>query len=433
MSDSRAFTYQELAINATSQTITCRYSVAGEEFVERVTIPGADLDLPGVREAATWYFLLAGVSYFKSSVPPIIDLGVVATSQAEQDFLLQFYREGLGEFAHKNALDLTHLTLIGPTLEPTKVETGLSDGNVLIPFGGGIDSIVTVSELAGLADRAALFVAERPGARFEAIERPAAVTNLPIQRAERLIDAKLLESASRGYLNGHVPVTGILSALAVLTAVSSGYGAVAMSNERSASSATIESDQGSVNHQWSKGLAFEQGFRSVLSKRLGGVEYFSFLRNRSELDIARQFAKLDRFHGSFRSCNRSFHQDPARRLDAWCGICDKCLFVDLILAPFMDRSQLDQIFAGAEPLESPALAAQLEVLVGVGAGERPFECVGDEAECREALLLTAQRDDRQGSTMIRDIASRIPRERPEAHELDIDFIPERYATPPRLD
>ena len=133
-----------------------------------------------------------------------------------------------------------------------------------MPFGGGIDSIVVVERVRRLAD-AALFVVNRPADRFEAIEAPATVTGLPIVRTEREIDPQLLRSAELGFLNGHVPVTGILSAIAVLAAVLENRDAVVMSNEWSASIPTLEHDGRPVNHQYSKGHAFEAAFRDVLA------------------------------------------------------------------------------------------------------------------------------------------------------------------------
>ena len=75
---------------------------------------------------------------------------------------------------------------------------------------------------------------------------------------------------------------------------------------------------------------------------------FSSLRPRTELWVAQRFARLTGYHRTFRSCNRAFHQDPAQRLDHWCGRCDKCCFIDLaLLAPYMDRSDLSAVFAAA--------------------------------------------------------------------------------------
>ena len=71
-----------------------------------------------------------------------------------------------------------------------------------------------------------------------------------------------------GFLNGHVPVTGILSAIAVVAALLDGRDAVVLSNEWSASVADAASRAGgAINHQWSKGMEFEAGFRQVLAGR----------------------------------------------------------------------------------------------------------------------------------------------------------------------
>ena len=430
MSDPGTFRYLGVDLDLDRSTVSCRYRLGAEEFVERAALPGADLSRAGVAEAAELYCLLAGVSYFKTRAPGRIDLGELATSATERAFLKRFFVEGLGEFALKNDLELSKLEVLGPERSAPDEIGAFDPGSVLIPFGGGLDSIVTVAELAPLTDRAALFVAERPGARFAAIEEAALVTGLEVLRAERSLDAKVLDSAARGYLNGHVPVTGVLSALGVLTAVAQGYGALAMSNERSASAATTEGPSGPVNHQWSKGAAFEAGFRELLSARLSGFEYFSWLRDRSELSIAQRFAELPEYHRVFRSCNRSFHQDPAARLETWCGRCDKCLFIDLVLAPHLPRAELREIFGGDEPIENEAMAAQLAVLVGAGEGPRPFECVGDEAECAQALLLAAARPDRAASPLLQRLAAEVAS--PPAPESSPTFIPERYAPRARL-
>ena len=267
-----------------------------------------------------------------------------------------------------------------------------------MPFGGGIDSIVTVEQVRRLAD-AALFVVSRPADRFDAIEQPAAVTGLEVVRAEREIDPQLLRSAELGFLNGHVPVTGILSAIAVLAAVLEDRDAVVMSNEWSASIPTLEYAGRPVNHQFSKSEQFEAAFRDVLAH--GPVPlpgYFSWLRDRTELWVGQEFAALEPYHDSFRSCNKAFYTERARRLDHWCGQCDKCCFIDLILAPFLPAEALRRIFAvTGEPLDDPGLAAKFRSLLGAGA--KPFECVGEVTECRAAVLLAARRDDRADRVM----------------------------------
>jgi hypothetical protein len=214
-------------------------------------------------------FLLAGVSYYKTAAPPVIDLGETALSETELAFLREFYLQGLGEFGYRNHLDLSSLRIEArrapaeaATLPEAQAEPS-GERRALVPFGGGIDSIVVVERVRRLAD-VALFVVNRPDDRFAAIEAPAAVTGLPVVRAEREIDPQLLRSAELGFLNGHVPVTGILSAIAVLAAVLEDRDAVVMSNEWSASVPTLEYDGRPVNHQFSKSDIFEAAFRDVL-------------------------------------------------------------------------------------------------------------------------------------------------------------------------
>jgi hypothetical protein len=286
----------------------------------------------------------------------------------------------------------------------------------LVPFGGGIDSIVTVEQVRERAD-VALFVVSRPGDRFAAIERPAAVSGLPVVRAEREIDPQLLRSAEFGFLNGHVPVTGILSAIAVLAAVLNDRDGVVMSNEWSASIPTMEDRGRPINHQYSKSESFEAAFRDVLAWTQAGLpDYFSLLRPRTELWVAERFAALKGYHGTFRSCNRAFHIDKSLRLDHWCGHCDKCCFIDLILAPFLPVAELEQIFAGGdlpsspgsrEPLADPAQADRFRALLGTSAGSKPFECVGEVSECRAAALLAARRADRADCKLLQELAAEV--------------------------
>ena len=95
----------------------------------------------------------------------------------------------------------------------------------------------------------------------------------------------------------------------------------------------------------------------MLAGALGpGFAYFSALRPFSELWVARRFAALTQYHDTFRSCNRAFHIDKSLRLDHWCGRCDKCCFIDLILAPFVPAADLERIFGGHEPLADSDMA-----------------------------------------------------------------------------
>src|ERR1019366_2440001 len=91
-------------------------------------------------------------------------------------------------------------------------------------------------------------------------------------------------------------------------------------------------------------------------------------------------------------CNRAFTQVVEQRLDTWCGECDKCLFINLMLAPFLSRATLREIFHH-EPLSDPNREAQLRVLVGAGLSFKPFECVGDPHESAVALDTVSEMDE----------------------------------------
>ncbi len=447
------FRYEGFATDPERGLLTCRYSLDGRQFAERVSLaPGPGWTTPAAQAAARLVYLLAGVSYYKTAAPPVIDLGDSVLTGPERAFLREFYLSGLGEYAYRNGLDLSGLRFEGGRpasgdrasgsgsagTAPARRLPGAAGLRPLIPFGGGIDSIVTVEGIRERTRDIALFVVSRPGDRFDAIERPAAVSGLPVVRAGREIDPQLLRSAELGFRNGHVPVTGIISAIAVLAAVLGDRDAVVMSNEWSASVPTLEHDGQAVNHQWSKSAAFESGFRALLRADPAGLpDYFSALRDRTELWVGERFARLTQYHRTFRSCNRVFHIDTARRLDHWCGQCDKCCFIDLILAPFMSAGQLRAVFAadggGGEPLDNLGLRPKFETLLG--SGTKPFECVGEVNECRAALALAARRPDRAGTALLRELAADVTG-RPDApteaeteamrHPVGMSFVPAAY-------
>jgi hypothetical protein len=433
------FRYEGYHLDLASKSLECRYTLGSWRFTEELTfeMPEETAGLPdrsseadaateaidqaargrdaaeALDQAARLTYLLAGVSYYKTAAPPVVDLGDVPTTAGERAFLRMFFVEGLGEFAYRNGIDLSGLTVTGPDRPDGRPARWNGParwdgpaGRPLVPFGAGIDSIVTVEAVRQAHPDLSLFVVGRGGERFEAIERAVEVAGLPVVRAERRIDPAVLRSDASGFLNGHVPVTGILSAMAVLAAVLGGFDAVVMSNEWSASAATLEIGGHPVNHQWSKGLEFEAGLRDVLAGMLEPApDYFSLLRARSELWVARRFASLQRYHRVFRSCNRAFYTDPAQRLDHWCGRCDKCCFIDLVLAPFLGPGELAGIFDGREPLATRGLEPSFRSLLGVGTAPRPFECVGDVHECRAAAVMAARRPDRAATPMVQDLAA----------------------------
>ena len=106
-----AFTYVGYDLDPRRNQVACRYRLDGREFREEFGFPGGgDWTQPAVEAAARLLFLLAGVSYYKAGAPPVIDLGSTAVTANERAFLRGYYLDGLGEFSHRNGLDLSNTT-----------------------------------------------------------------------------------------------------------------------------------------------------------------------------------------------------------------------------------------------------------------------------------------------------------------------------------
>ncbi len=424
------FRYTGYEWDRAERRLLCHYALDETTFTERITFhPSVDepIDDEAVERARWLLYLLAGVSYYKAGAPPVIAVEAGGLTPTERKLLDAFYLDGLGEFAFQNGLDLSGVTIEADDRAPTPAVGEPDLARALIPFGGGLDSIVTVEGIRRGIDDGALFVVSREGDRFDAIEVAIEVTGLPVVRAERQLDDKILRSRELGYLNGHVPVTGIISAIAVTAALLDGRGAVVLSNEWSAGSGNTTAGGREVNHQWSKTLAFEDLFRAALAEGVPrGVEYYSWLRPWSELWVANRFASLGEYHHRFRSCNRAFHINRADRLDHWCGVCDKCVFIDLILAPFLPRTALAAVFDGPEPLDNPDLLDSFRTLCGLSGEIKPFECVGDVDECRVAALLAHARADRAGTPTLDRLVAEI---RPLTGDADPEDLARQLSRP----
>ncbi len=364
----------------------------GPELVETITMPGAPFALDGARAAAATralrlLHLIAGVSYYKAAVPGEIRIDDYAIDAATAALLEDVYVHGLGEFAYRNGLDL-HGTIRFPhaaAADDAAPALGLRT-HALVAIGGGKDSLVSIEALRALGiDQTVSWIGGSQLIRVCA-ER----TGLPTLNIDRQIAPELFEYNRQGAWNGHIPVTAINSAILVLAAVLHGVDQVVFSNERSASYGSLIPGTGEVNHQWSKGWAFETAFGDHVQARVAAdLHYYSLLRPLSELAVARQFAKTDRYDAHFSSCNRNFHLLGERPVNRWCGICPKCHFVFLALAPFMPKPRLVAIF-GRNLLDDPAQVPGYDALLEYQ-DHKPFECVGEGRESRAALAALARR------------------------------------------
>lgn len=365
--------------------VSLRYGLDDEiEFVERFDLPAgtrvSDADRERVDGILSLLHWTAGVSYYKTATPPSVETGPVPPAVAE--LLDALYSEGLGEFAFTNqlpALPRPQFPVAGEA--PGAAPLSGSAERALVPIGGGKDSAVALEIVRRAGGELALFSVGDAGP----IARTAAVAGLEHLIVRRRLDPQLTELNRAGALNGHVPITAIVSSVAILTAALRGYDAVAMANERSASHGNVSWDGVDVNHQFSKSVRVERLMRAALAQLGAGVEYFSVLRPASELAIARAFARMTEYHGAFSSCNTNFRLDSAAPTEQWCCDCPKCRFVFLIMAPFSDPGHLREVF-GRDLLDDDAQFEGFALLTASG-GLKPFECVGEEEESRAAMRM----------------------------------------------
>jgi len=389
----------------------------GAELIEKIYFPDAPALPPERAEAFAralqLLHLIAGVSYYKAGVPPTIEVAAGPLDDVTADVLDALYLHGLAEFAYRNGLDLRG-RIAFPRLGAER-STGSRGGvplsntpalglpkRTLVPIGGGKDSLVAVEAIKAIGgDATAVWVGSSP-----LIAACAERTGLPMLNIQRELAPGLFELNRLGAWNGHIPVTAVNSAILAVAAVLYGYDSIAFANERSASVATLEYDGLQVNHQWSKGYAFEQLLGDWLHTHVAAdLDYCSLLRPYSELAITRAFAKLTPYLDTFSSCNRNFKLLGPKPADRWCGHCPKCHFVFLALAPFLSKPRLLGIF-GRNLLDDETQSAGFDALMEYQ-DHKPFECVGEGAEARAAMFALSQRPEWQEDALVARFRSEI--------------------------
>lgn len=391
MSKYQQFIFEGYHFDRDTRTLTLTYSMDGVlPFTEtyRFDFDFAGYDQAALDRACQLLFFVAGVSYFKTYVPPQI---VVKQGQVDEPlavFLGETYQKGLGEFFYLNQMDpRTRIAfpVNSPVLKAVEVSATTPRG-LLIGVGGGKDSLVSIELLRDQNTPVTTWSLNHRPQLTPLVER----IGLPHAWVERAWDPVLLELNKQGAYNGHVPISAIFAVCGTIVAILTGHRDVVVSNEQSANEPTLAYQGVEINHQYSKSQAFEQGFQQQLGRMFGEqVRYYSFLRPLSEVMIGRLFAHIgfDKYKDVFSSCNRAFVHGSDRM--SWCGTCPKCAFVYLILTPFVPQKELSALWGGKNLLLDPTLQTLYRQLLGIE-GDKPFDCVGEVKEARSAMRI-AQR------------------------------------------
>jgi hypothetical protein len=401
----KEFIFERYSYDPAASTLSMRYLFGGgPRFEEKLVFDFVPRQLSSEASATLdrifrLIFLMSGVSYYKSFVPPTLSCRSFPVDHNTAEFVQKFYEKGLAEFAFKNQISLSGRCRIqwsgGPPLRPIVLDLPRRS---CVPVGGGKDSIVTLECLKRAREPLVLFSL----GDAEPIQACIAASGLPFMRVRRRLDPGLFKLNEEGGLNGHVPITGILSAIALAGGIMAGCDSIVMSNEHSASAPNLQIGNIDINHQYSKCLEFEVDFSEYVQNYISpNLTYFSLLRPLSEIAIARRFSKYREYFKIFRSCNAAFRQSPAERAQGWCGNCPKCRFVFLALAPSIEKTELIAIF-GRNLLDDQTQQDGFAELCGLRE-HKPFECVGEVAESAAVMAYLGSHSDWWKDAVVRQL------------------------------
>lgn len=401
------FHYQGYDIHTTDTAleVTYRFSIPGlTEFRPRLSFPiPKDRKPRAIDETARRILFNIGliemISYWKTTCAPVVRIHGGELAAAQVRFWKQLYFGGLGEFFYRNGIQTDLHEFMDIVVDQPSASSAhdlnqrsahqlsdleeLSRGptRMLVPVGGGKDSAVTLARLEAVKDEIYSFSINATGAAIDTM----AVAGIPEDRriiVQRSLDRNILEMNRLGYWNGHTPFSAIVAFTSMYIAYVYDLNYIVLSNESSADEATVPGTD--VNHQFSKSTAFEQSFQSYTEEWLGtSVHYFSLMRPFAEIAIAREFAKHPAYFDIFRSCN------VGSKENRWCGNCAKCLFIAVVLSPFIAADTLWKVI-GKDLFSDLSLARDLAGLSG-RVELKPWECVGTVSEVNVALTMTIDR------------------------------------------
>lgn len=368
-------------------TVTYKFVINELEFNPFITILKKDITNTNIdKEYLNYLFFQYGLfdlmNYYKLTCSPKIIIKPYYIDKTQASFFKKVLYNGLGEYMYINNIhvsydDFTTIESISDNkyIPNINIET---TGN-LIPVGGGKDSIVTMELLKNKDSDNKLFMLERNlypknKAGYDSIYL-AGYNDNDIVIFRNDLDLSMIELNKQGYLNGHIPFSACLSMASYIMAYLNNKKYIVLSNEASSNEGNLENG---INHQYSKSYEYEKDFIDYSNKYLGkNINYFSLLRGWNEAKIVKEFLKNKKYLSIFRSCNRGTKEN------IWCNHCSKCLYVYIMLYPYLTKEELSLVF-DHDLLDDPTLEEVFLDLVVEGR-VKPFECVGTKNEINYSL------------------------------------------------
>eukprot|EP01065_Artemidia_motanka_P013276 TRINITY_DN17323_c0_g1_i1.p1 TRINITY_DN17323_c0_g1~~TRINITY_DN17323_c0_g1_i1.p1 ORF type:complete len:513 (+),score=152.43 TRINITY_DN17323_c0_g1_i1:63-1541(+) len=417
-----------------------RFQCSGKLLRHVVRLPGlqqADLDRSCVRACLQGIGLSVAPWLWQARRPPVIRISAGSVDAFQLEFWKVAYTHAIGEWLWVNrgragvpvapsrkdgrgsvADPATLFTLearsatAGPPVPPAPLERrGSSSRRVLLPLGGGKDSLVLYERMRRVGiEPDFMFLCNDEGEwkknwRYQAVADAAKDGDADVVVAESILKDKDKLEDMRDATDGTGFLWGALVAFtSALTACVHGYDVVSVGNERSANAGNgvLWGDQ-EVNHQYDKGQEFERAMQEYITRYIaGGVRYFSGLADLWEIQIARMFCSTPKYLPLFISCNVGNGE--------WCGRCAKCCFVYVLLSAFAPAELVTDVerrvpsgcrgappFAG-DMLSDRRLFGTFDTLAGWGQA-KPMDCVGTPDEVRLALYLLSERVKEAGAAL----------------------------------
>ena len=328
------------------------------------------------------------ISYWKATCSKNVIIKAGYINEEQIDFFKKLYFHGLGELFYTNGIEPNYEDFMNITCVIDSNNISIPNYNGignLIPIGGGKDSNVSLELLKNSFEDNNAFIINPKEVTLKCAELAGYDESNTIT-VKRIIDKNLIELNKLGFINGHTPFSALVAFISYLCAYINNKKYIVLSNESSANESNVAGTK--INHQYSKTYEFENDFNEYTKKYFQiNIKYFSLLRPLTEYQIAMLFSKYEKYHNVFKSCNVGSKSLPWK----WCCNCPKCLFVFIILSPFLYKEKLINIF-GEDLFEKEDLLNTFIELTGYGE-TKPFECVGTYEEVRYAISKVIEREE----------------------------------------
>ena len=389
------FRFENYSFDHETAELTLQYSFDGvRKYTEKVafTKPEGEYNKEVLDRLCFLVHILAGSSYYKSFP---VQKFVISNSEIDYwqaDFFNLLYQGGLSQYIYENKLTKQSIGRFEGTGDASSHPEDYDGAGVLMMQSGGKDSLLA-AELMKEADNEFTSWHMSTTGKY-----PPVLDELgtDVLVSKRTIDlAAIKEDWENGGLNGHVPFSAIFASYALIQAVLHDKNLVIASNESSADEANVIMDGFAINHQFSKTFEVEQAIENYLRRYVSeDLHYGSILRPMNELQVARLFAEKGwpKYRKSYSSCNlANYKQGKDDGALSWDGTCPKCANTFVLMAPFVEKEELLELFSGKNLLQDAELTETYRQLFGLS-DIKPFECVGSFDELQQAYNQAVEKD-----------------------------------------